>query len=266
MTGQFLQLQDCELYYSVAGSGRPLILLHGNFNDHRIWDSQANALAQSYQVIRYDLRGYGFSGTPSAGYSNVDDLLAVFNHLQLEKAVLIGSSSGGAVAIDFTLAYPHRVESLILAAPSVSGRSYPLQMTWNGIKNYSAFRSKGAEAAIEAFIQNRFWQYFFPESHKPAALEQVLSNVRNPNNFCRISPKLITPPKPPAAKRLQQIKCPTLLIAGDRDHPYNRSTTDLLQKRIQDAVLTVIADCGHLPFVEEAAQFNQLVIDFLSKS
>ncbi|QMV42688.1 alpha/beta fold hydrolase [Cohnella cholangitidis] len=265
MIQDYLVSGDARLFYTVSGKGNPLILLHGNFNDHRIWDEQAVALAGYYQVIRYDLRGYGRSSTPNSAFSHVEDLKALIDALGLSKVSLIGSSLGGGIAMDFALAHPDLVHALILVAPSINGKSYPFAMTWHGIKNYINVRFRGREAAIESFIQSRYWQYFFPSLHKNHARERVLDNVRNPDNFCRFPPHLSTAIKPYAAKRLREISTPACIIVSDQDHPYNIKTADTLHEEIKSASKVVMTGCGHLPFVEEPYEFNEIVLGFLDE-
>jgi pimeloyl-ACP methyl ester carboxylesterase len=259
-----LEIQQGHLFYRVCGQGEPLVLLHGNFHDHQIWSKQLVGLADHYQVIAYDQRGYGRSSTPQAAFSAVDDLIALIGHLKLEKVTLIGSSSGGALALDCALAYPGLVKRLILAAPSVSGRSYPLRMMWKGMANYRRRQTKGAEEAIEALIADPYWHYIFPAADKPEARTAVLTNIRNPDNFCRIPAKLTASPKPGAWNWLLQLTLPVSVVIGDRDHPYNRHTAEELVKRVPHARSTVFKNCGHLPFVEEPAAFNRLVLEELN--
>lgn len=258
-----LHLPDSRLFYRIDGFREPLIFIHGNFNDHRIWDRQADHFRKHVQVIRYDLRGYGQSDTPTAAFSHVDDLKHLMEHLNLDKVILVGSSMGGGIAIDFALAYPERVRGLVLAAPSVTGQRYPLSMLWKGFINFYQLRFRGSRSAIEAFIHDPYWSYFFPSTQNMEAREQVLQNIRNPNNFCRFPPHLAIPPRNSSMKRLDELRIPALIIASDRDHPSNLKTADELARRIPQATSMIIKDCGHLPFVERAEEFNQAVLSFI---
>lgn len=260
----YLDLGDGHLYYKVTGRGKPLILLHGNFNDHQIWNEQVEQLTESYQVIRYDLRGYGRSSTPTVSFSNVDDLKALIDFLKLDQVTLVGSSLGGGVAIDFTLTYPHLIHRLILACPSINGHRLPLRMTWQGIKNFYITQHKGKERAIEAFIDNPFWQYYFPASAKEEAVTKVLQNVRNVNNFCRFSPNLSKAARSSAIGRLDEITAPTLIIISDQDHPYNLQSAQLLHAKLRHSTKMIMQNCRHLPFVENPSEFNKAVLNFLA--
>lgn len=263
MLQDYLNVKDGRIFYAVSGKGNPVVLLHGNFNDHRIWSGQADFFSADYQLVRYDLRGYGQSSTPNSPFSNVDDLKRLADSLNLQKLILIGSSSGGGAAVDFALTYPHLVQALILVCPSVNGNPYPLKLVWQGMKNFINVRLKGREKAIESFMANPFWAYFFPSPVKKEARETVIQQVRNPRNFCRFSPNLSTAVKPHAIHRLREIQAPTLIIITDQDHPYNIKTAELLHKNLKRSSLICMQNCGHLPFVEEPETFNRTVHDFL---
>ncbi|QNK56983.1 alpha/beta fold hydrolase [Paenibacillus sp. PAMC21692] len=239
------------------------MFIHGNFNDHRIWEEQMRMFSAHNFVIGYDLRGYGHSDTPRTFFSNVEDLKLLLDALRLPKVNLVGSSMGGSVAIDFTLTYPDRVHRLILAAPSVSGRNYPAIMLWQGIKQHFQVKLNGREKAIETFITNPFWRYYFPASKKENAWLKTIDNVRNTSNFCRFPPNLSRVSKPYAANRLEEIRQSVLIIIGELDHLFNRETAEILHTEIKNTTKIVIQDCGHLPFIEEPETFSSNVAEFL---
>jgi alpha-beta hydrolase superfamily lysophospholipase len=84
----FAQVNGTKLYYGIAGTGEPLVLLHGNFGDRRHWDFQFYSLSKNYKVIRYDVRGYGKSALPKSDeqYNDYNDLKALLDFLEIEKA------------------------------------------------------------------------------------------------------------------------------------------------------------------------------------
>jgi pimeloyl-ACP methyl ester carboxylesterase len=95
----FADVNGTRLYYEVAGSGHPLVLIHGFTLDTRMWEDQCAVFARQYQVLRYDLRGFGKSAVPTdVPYTHPDDLHALMAHLGIEHAYIIGLSLGGAVA------------------------------------------------------------------------------------------------------------------------------------------------------------------------
>lgn len=260
----YLNLENGKLFYTLAGEGEPILFIHGNFNDHNIWNEQLDCFSPYYQTIGYDLRGYGLSSIPKSPFSNVKDLKQLVDHLSLRNINVIGSSIGAGVAIDFTIIFPHLVKSLVLVAPTISGKPYPISITLQGIKNFLNVKLKGPHKAIEAFIQNSFWNYFFPSSDKKEARSKVLQNVRNTNNFCTFSPKLLITDKPYAIHQLHCVNIPALIIYSDREHVYNQQSAKELNRKLKQSTIFVFEGCGHLPFVEEPQLFNKLVLDFIA--
>src|SRR5690242_14712282 len=101
----FAEVNGTRLCYEVAGSGHPLVLVHGFTLDKSMWDDQFSIFAERYKVIRYDLRGHGKSAVPGAeGFYHADDLKGLLDHLGVGRAHLIGLSLGAAIVTEFTLA------------------------------------------------------------------------------------------------------------------------------------------------------------------
>jgi 3-oxoadipate enol-lactonase len=121
MKSGYIKVRNGKLFYELSGEGKSLIFLHDGFLHRETWDEQFSAFAQDFQVIRYDRRGYGLSERPTIPYSNINDLHSIFEGLNIGCAGLIGCSSGGELALDFTLAYPEKVKALVLAGPVMGG-------------------------------------------------------------------------------------------------------------------------------------------------
>jgi len=118
----FAEVNGTRIYYETAGSGHPLVLIHGYTLDTRMWDDQFETFAQHYQVIRYDMRGFGKSAFPTdENYTHPDDLRALLEHLEIEHAHILGLSMGGGTAIDFALTYPEVADALISADSILEG-------------------------------------------------------------------------------------------------------------------------------------------------
>jgi CubicO group peptidase (beta-lactamase class C family)/pimeloyl-ACP methyl ester carboxylesterase len=111
--------EGAKLYYEERGKGQPLIFIHGHSFDRRSWDSQFYKFSKKYRVVRYDLRGYGWSSMPSENQAamHADDLMALMDRLGIKKAHLVGLSLGGFIVSDFIALHPER----ILSATAASG-------------------------------------------------------------------------------------------------------------------------------------------------
>ena len=120
----YLNVDGGRLYYEESGTGPALILLHDGLLHSVVWDDMWPGLCAKYHVIRYDRRGYGRSDAAKARFSPEEDLLQLMRHAKMERAVLVGCSSGSALAIDFALAHPHRISKLVLVGSAIGGFAF----------------------------------------------------------------------------------------------------------------------------------------------
>ena len=117
-----LRVPGGELYYEAEGDGVPVVLVHGLALDARMWDDQVPALNDIARVVRYDVRGFGRSTRDAdTSYSHADDLWRLLDHLEIDKAVLVGLSLGGRIVLEATLAAPARVRALVLLDAVLDG-------------------------------------------------------------------------------------------------------------------------------------------------
>ena len=117
----YFRNDGCQLHYEEYGHGTPVLLLHGLGSSTRDWENQKAALAEHYKVILFDLRGHGRSDRPKEQYSMTtfaDDVLALLEHLQLEKVHLVGISMGGMVGFQLAVDHPQRLLSLTVVNSS----------------------------------------------------------------------------------------------------------------------------------------------------
>jgi pimeloyl-ACP methyl ester carboxylesterase len=260
----FAPVGGTRLFYEVKGAGEPVVLIHGGQMDSRMWDDQFAVLAKQFNVIRYDVRGYGGSFQPDQLYSDADDLAGLLDYLKVKNAHVVGLSLGGRVAIDFAMAHPKRVKSLTLAGPGLAGYEPPnaeeadLRM-WNLIK---AARDDGPEKITELWLKDPF----MAPAMEQARLARRLQRLTLENAHCWLTnPFLQRSPRPPAGKRLDQIKVPTLLILGDRDVPQAKATVETLEKGISGSKKVVIKGAGHIVNMEKPQEFNEALLAFLGK-
>lgn len=266
----FANVNGTTLYYEVAGQGHPLVLNHGWLGDYHFWDDQFEAFAQHFQVIRYDIRGFGQSGKRQKGlepFSMERDLRSLLEFLGIEKTFLLGLSMGGALSIDFTLQYPEMVDALVVVSTGLSGFAdvpdEQLQARFGCVQK--ALGSGDSAGAAEVLLQ--IWTDGL--SRKP---EQVDAHVRERvraimlHNFQRGDDPTVHPQKmePPAAGRLSEIQTPTLILAGNQDVNNIQLIAQTLENKIAGARKVVIPDTAHYPNLEKPQLFNQTVIAFLT--
>ena len=117
-----MHVNGIRLTYERRGTGTPMVLLHGFPLDHQIWEDVVPLLADSFELIIPDLRGFGGSSTVDSFYAMEDfaaDIAALLDQLEIQKAAIVGHSMGGYVALAFARLYPERVTGLGLISSQV---------------------------------------------------------------------------------------------------------------------------------------------------
>lgn len=257
----FVAVPDGRLYYEVTGTGPPVILLHGFSVDTRMWDAQVAPLAQAHTVIRYDRRGFGRASLPVAPYSHVADLQILLDQLQVTSAALIGLSRGGSVALDFTLAYPARVEKLVLVDSVLGGYRWSDELRALDQAVWETARTQGIAAGKAAWLAHPL---FAPAFEQPAVGEHLRTMVNDYAGWHFVNRDLEQRPQPPAAQRLHDIHCPTLIVVGERDLPDFQRIADQLHAGIVGAQKVTLPGVGHMANMEAPTRFTEVVCTFLT--
>ena len=250
-----------KLFYEISGQGDYIVLLHDGILHHVIWDDQVPVLSKKYKVVRYDRRGFGKSSAPEAPFSHRDDLNQLFTQLNIEKAILVGVSAGGAWSINFALKYPDKVKALVLVGAVVAGYSYSNHLlTRGGRIDLNEIRSDP-----EKFIQYFGWvdpYEIFPENI--AAKERFFALLNaNPQNIKGALGYMSKPPERPDVKFLNEINVPTLILVGEYDIPDAHAQSGAIQSGITNAKREIIPSAGHLIPMEQPGAFNESVMKFL---
>ena len=148
-------MEPRQVAYDVAGAGTPVVLIHSDVADARLWSAQVDALAPSHLVVTYDRPGFGRTPLPAGSFSQVADLRGLLDELALERISLVGCSGGGNVALDFAVTHPERVERLVLVAPGLAGWDWSAELQAADEEETRLFEAGDDEAAAEA--QVRLW-------------------------------------------------------------------------------------------------------------
>lgn len=271
----FAEVNGTRLYYEVAGSGHPLVLLHGFSVDSREWDGQFQAFADRYRVVRYDLRGFGKSALPTGeAYSHAEDLKALLAYLGMAAAYILGHSLGGAAAITFAVNWPQLADVLILVAPGLDGFELSEEVAeQEEEREFREFeklventaRENGIEAAREMWLNNPFAESL---RGKPSLLARRNAMIADYSMWHWVSPdpnrRRPRDAPGPAAEHLDRIRAPTLVIAGERDLPSFHAIADYLQQHIPNARKVIFPGVGHLVPWEDPDGFNETVLNFLT--
>jgi len=256
----FVEVAGGKLWYEEQGQGTPMVFLHDGLLPSATWDEQFPLFAKSFRAIRYDRRGYGRSAPAQGPHSDIEDLAAVFAAGGIERAILVGCSNGSKLAVDFALAYPDRVEALVLVGPVVSGLPYSDHFLRRGLANYRPmFREKSLEKLIGAWVDDPF---FIAPANTRAKERMRELLTQNPGSLTGATGDS-KPAERPAAGRLAEIRRPTLILVGEADIPDVHAQAGVLEAGIARARRVVIPGAGHLVHLEKPAEVNDLLTTFL---
>jgi pimeloyl-ACP methyl ester carboxylesterase len=253
----YLLTNGSRIYYEDFGRGPAIILIHDGLAHGEVWEQQVAAFAEHYRVVSYDRRGYGRSDAPTQPYSNIDDLEALLSELDIDNATLIGSSSGGALAINFALTHPGKVDALVLVGAVVNGMGYSSHFVRRG---YSLF-GPDIQTTVDRMVNDQY--HIAPENTAARdRLRELLT--KHPRNLEFGKFRLMVEPDFSALERLPEIGVPTLIIGAEADIPDVHVHAGALDAGIAGAARVVIPNAGHLVYLEQPAAFNEAVLEFLS--
>jgi pimeloyl-ACP methyl ester carboxylesterase len=123
--GNFLDVENGKIYHEECGTGdEAVVLIHDGVVHSAVWDDVWPAFCKAFHTVRYDRRGYGRSPVATGWYTETDDVYALLKHLNVHHAMLVGSSHGGELSIEFTLEHPNLVAQLVLVGAVVHGYPY----------------------------------------------------------------------------------------------------------------------------------------------
>ena len=258
-----------RLYYEEAGSGTPLVFVHEFAGDHRSWEPQLRFFSRYFRCVAYAARGFPPSDVPEdpAKYSQArarDDVIAILDHLKLERAHVVGLSMGGFATLHVGIAYPGRARSLVIAGCGYGaepGQKEKFQAECEAAAAF--FESVGAAEAAKKYalgptrvqFQNkdpRGWAEFARQlaehSQKGQALTMRGVQMRRPSLWDLV-------------EDMKKIDVPTLIVAGDEDDPCLEPGI-LMKRCIPAAGLAVLPRAGHTINIEEPDAFNRTLLEF----
>lgn len=225
---------DIQLHYTEKGSGKPLILLHGNGESGEYFEHQISFFSKEYRVIAMDTRGHGQSPRGTAPFSIrqfADDLRGFMDEQGIARADILGFSDGGNIALVFAIRYPERVDRLIVDGANLNtrgvrpGAQIPIEIGWRMVCRAA---KKSEEARRKAEMMNLM--------------------VNDPNI---------------PEEALKKITAPTLVMAGTKDM-IKTSHTRKIYGLLPDAELKILPG-DHFIAAKQPEAFNAAVQDFLNR-
>jgi 3-oxoadipate enol-lactonase len=254
----FIEIRGKQLSIEQQGSGDPVVMLHGLGSSANVWEPQARALADRFTVLRYDLEGAArsvWTGTLSVeGW--VDDLLAILDARQIDKARFVGHSLGTLILQHFAVRHPERVHKLAF----IGVNRAPPEARRAAIRaRVAKVRAEGIDSIVETVVSGGVSPHTL--AHKPEVIGFVRELLtRQPvEGYARSCEAMAAA----AAADVSGITCPVLLIAGRDDGVSPAANSEGLARELADARLEIVEQCGHWHPIEQPAEVNRALRDFL---
>jgi len=257
----FVAAHGARLYYEECGTGsKSVVLVHDGVLDSAVWDDVWPLFCANFRTIRYDRRGYGRSPESASYYSEVDDLAELLRQLKMTRVALVGSSHGGELSIDFTLAHPEMIGQLVLVGPVVSGMPYSQHFLERGHHAMELLQKGDLDGSISEWSQDKY----LIAPGNDTARQRLRDLLRaHPQDMTHQEHLLRSKP---ALPRLAQIHVPTLILTGDADIPDVHAHSGAIEVGIPNARRIVVSGVGHIMYLEKPDEFSRLVIDFIKLS
>ena len=255
---------------------QPLVFVHGLSGSWPNWLEQLPDFAATHRVITLDLPGFGHSPMPRqeisiSGYARMlEQLLA---HLGVDAAAVVGNSMGGFIAAELAIAYPQRVERLVLiSAAGISTHNHRGSVTalpamrtlerslmaaaaWTASKSDNvARRARLRDAALGVVVRH-------PSKLDPALAAEQIRGAGKPGFMQGLEAVLHYEIR----ERLREIACPTLIVWGDSDRLISVRDADVFAELIPNSRKVVFGDTGHMSMLERPEAFNALLEEFLAE-
>jgi 3-oxoadipate enol-lactonase len=253
---------DAEIFYDVAGSGPPVVLLHPFPLHHEFWLPVAAWLSSRYRLILPDLRGHGESGLgngPALMDKHAADVARVMDDQAVERAPLIGVSIGGYIIFEFWRRFRDRVSSLVLAntksqADTREARAARLEVAEEVLK-------RGGEPFFESMLQKALAGT--TRRLRPDLAEGALRMMRKMSAEDVAGVQRGMAERPDSTPTLKTITVPTLILTGDEDTLTGVPDAELMKQSIRRSQMKVVAKAGHYSPWEQPEEVGKLIRQFL---
>jgi 3-oxoadipate enol-lactonase/4-carboxymuconolactone decarboxylase len=256
----FATLNGTNLHYRSDGDpqGTALVLIHSLGTDLRLWDDLIPRLDPSLRLVRFDLRGHGLSADPAGELTLLDfsaDLAALLDHLEIDKAVLLGISIGGLIALDFALRNHARVSSLILADTAARIGTPELWQT-----RMDTLRAHGMAHPADSILVRWFASDF--ATRCPTQF-QGLRTLFTRSSVAGYTAACAALRDADLRAEVQHIRVPTLVLCGAQDAATPPDAVQELAQSLPNAHFAILPDAGHTPPIEQPQILADQVNAFL---
>jgi pimeloyl-ACP methyl ester carboxylesterase len=253
-----------DLFWLDTGTGRPLVLLHGGFLDHSMWDDQIPAFAPHYRVIAPDARGHGRSANATEPFRPTDDLAALLRHLDTGPAILAGVSMGAGIAVDTALEHPELVSALVVSGAGTSEPYFTDPWTTRTLATWHAAMAAGdLHASVESCTLLAAGPHRTLDDLDPHVVRRLRTMaIGTMSKHSPDEPDWLVPLTDTWA-RAAKIDIPVLAVNGELDSPDHIGMAEQLVSTVANGRAISIEGTAHYPNMERPAVFNEILGDFL---
>ena len=270
---QFVELGGMSVHLRDQGrrdDPEPILLLHGTSASLHTWEGWVQELAPQRRVISLDLPGFGLTGPFPDGDYRVGHytkfLLALLDHLQVKRVVLVGNSFGGQLAWRFALAHPERSARLVLvdaAGYPRNSESVPIGFRLAGIPALAPLMSRLLpRGMIESSVRN---VYGDPDKVEDDLVERYYQLTLREGNRQALRQRFAQAPSGELHERIGELQLPTLIIWGARDRLIPPDNAARFAADIEGSQRVLFDDLGHVPQEEDARRTVAVLIAFLQR-
>jgi 3-oxoadipate enol-lactonase len=251
------------LHHDVRGEGPPVLLVHAGIADSRMWAPLSERLvAAGYRTVACDLRGFGSSPLEPGLVSNAADLVALLDHLRIDRAAVVGASFGGRVALELALRAPDRVAALALIGSGLDAFEWSDELDAFDAEEADALERGDLDAAVQANV--RMWVTRGDRAVDPAVVELVATMQRAAFEAQIGVDADLEPNDPPVAERLHEIAAPVLVVVGAEDvEDFLRLAGRFAENLPAAEPPVIIDDAAHLPALERPDDVAAALVPFL---
>ena len=239
----YANVNGIRLFHVEVGAGPPVVLLHGGLANSDYLSDQARVLASSYRVILVDSRGHGRSTRDQRpfGYDLMaDDVVALLDTLNIEKAAIIGWSDGGIIGLDIAMRHPERVTRVFAFGANTSKSG--LKDDFDKNPTFAAYMARaGREYARLSATPNEY-----------AAFQEQIGKMWESEPSWTDA-------------QLREIRIPVWVVDGDHDEGIKRDHTDYMATTIPGARLLILSNVSHFAFLQDPLAFNKAILSFLGE-
>jgi len=260
-----IEFEHFRMAYDDFGQGRPLVVVHGFPLSRAIWGAQVAQLSAHYRVIAPDLRGHGDSEATPGPYSMellADDILALLEALQIDQPIVLGGlSMGGYVAMAFARRYPERLAGLLLTATRAGSDT-----TAGKDGRRQAVAAVQQAGTIQPTVDGMLPKLFAPQTYAedPDLVLEVRRIMEHTSIEGVINAQLGMLARLDSTAMLSNLDVPGLVIHGDHDQIIPLEAAQELAAVLPNGSMAEIKGAGHLLNMEQPAEFNQIVLDWLA--